>query len=89
MMFDAVPTMSEHIRAGKVKAMGTTGTARSAVLPDVPTIGQAGVPKYEDGRPMHYGTTPALVGTPEEYIKALGPTSTKVLAMKPGDILEF
>ncbi len=47
MMFDAVPTMSEHIRAGKVKAMGTTGTTRSAVLPDVPTIGQAGVPKYE------------------------------------------
>ncbi|MEP7300213.1 MAG: tripartite tricarboxylate transporter substrate binding protein [Caldimonas sp.] len=47
MMFDAVPTMSEHIRAGKVKAMGTTGTARSAVLPDVPTVAEAGVPKYE------------------------------------------
>ncbi len=47
MMFDAVPTMSEHIRGGKVKAMGTTGTARSAVMPDVPTIAEAGVPKYE------------------------------------------
>src|SRR5450432_4253370 len=47
MMFDAVPTMSEHIRAGKVKAMGTTGTTRSAVMPDVPTIAEAGVPKYE------------------------------------------
>ena len=47
MMFDAVPTMSEHIRAGKVKAMGTTGTARSAVLPNVPTVAEAGVPKYE------------------------------------------
>jgi tripartite-type tricarboxylate transporter receptor subunit TctC len=47
MMFDAVPTMSEHIRAGKVKAMGTTGLQRSAVLPDVPTIDAAGVPKYE------------------------------------------
>ncbi|MGZ5203722.1 MAG: tripartite tricarboxylate transporter substrate binding protein [Caldimonas sp.] len=47
MMFDAVPTMSEHIRAGKVKAMGTTGVARSAVMPDVPTIAEAGVPKYE------------------------------------------
>ncbi len=47
MMFDAVPTMSEHIRAGKVKAMGTTGLQRSVVMPDVPTIAEAGVPKYE------------------------------------------
>jgi tripartite-type tricarboxylate transporter receptor subunit TctC len=47
LMFDAVPTMSEHIRAGKVKALGTTGTARSAVLPDVPTIAEAGVAGYE------------------------------------------
>jgi tripartite-type tricarboxylate transporter receptor subunit TctC len=47
MMFDAVPTMTEHIRAGKVKAIGTTGAARSAVMPDVPTIAEAGVPGYE------------------------------------------
>ena len=47
MMFDAVPTMTEHIRAGKVKALGTTGAARSAVMPDVPTIAEAGVPGYE------------------------------------------
>ena len=47
LMFDAVPTMSEHVRAGKVKALGTTGTARSAVMPEVPTIAEAGVPGYE------------------------------------------
>ena len=47
MMFDAVPTMTEHIRAGKVKALGTTGAARSAVMPEVPTIAEAGVPGYE------------------------------------------
>jgi len=39
--------------------------------------------------PMHYGTTSALVGTPEEYIKALGNAPVKVLAIKPGDPLEF
>jgi L-ascorbate metabolism protein UlaG (beta-lactamase superfamily) len=39
--------------------------------------------------PMHYGTTPALSGTPEEYIKALGSAPVKVLAIKPGDALEF
>ncbi len=47
MMFDAIPTMTEHIRAGKVKALATTGTARSATLPDVPTMNEAGVPGYE------------------------------------------
>ena len=39
--------------------------------------------------PMHYGTNAALVGTPEEYIKALGTTTIRVLPMKPGDIVEF
>ena len=44
MMFDAVPTMSEHAKSGRVKALGTTGKARSSVLPGVPTIAEAGVP---------------------------------------------
>ncbi len=65
MMFDAVPTMTEHIKAGKVKAMGTTGTARSAVMPDVPTIGEAGLPKYEAtiwlGLMAPKATPPAIV----------------------------
>ncbi len=39
--------------------------------------------------PMHYGTTPALVGTPEEYAKAMGSSSVKILTAKPGDTLEF
>ncbi len=47
LMFDAVPTMSEHIRGGKVKALGTTGTTRSAVMPEVPTIAEGGVPGFE------------------------------------------
>ncbi len=47
MMFDAIPTMVEHIRSGKVKALGTSGKARSAVLPEVPTIAEAGVPGFE------------------------------------------
>jgi L-ascorbate metabolism protein UlaG (beta-lactamase superfamily) len=39
--------------------------------------------------PMHYGTNPFLVGTPEEYISAMGKTSIKIHNMKPGDTLEF
>ncbi len=39
--------------------------------------------------PMHYGTTPQLKGTPEEFIAALGSTSTKVHVLKPGDEISF
>jgi tripartite-type tricarboxylate transporter receptor subunit TctC len=47
MMFDAVPTMSEHAKSGRVKALGTTGKTRSSVLPNIPTIDEAGVAGYE------------------------------------------
>jgi tripartite-type tricarboxylate transporter receptor subunit TctC len=47
MMFDAVTTMSEHARAGSVKALATTGKTRSMVLPNVPTMNEAGVTGYE------------------------------------------
>jgi tripartite-type tricarboxylate transporter receptor subunit TctC len=47
MMFDAVTVMAPHAREGKVKAIATSGTARSNVLPNVPTVAEAGVPGYE------------------------------------------
>jgi len=46
-MFDAVTTMAEQVKAGKVKALATTGKQRSEVLPNVPTLNEAGVPGYE------------------------------------------
>ena len=47
MMFDAIPTMAEHAKGGKVKALATTGKTRSPILPDVPTVSESGVPGYE------------------------------------------
>ncbi|HEX6690214.1 MAG TPA: tripartite tricarboxylate transporter substrate binding protein [Burkholderiales bacterium] len=49
MMFDAVPTMAANAKGGKVKALATSGTKRSPVTPDVPTVAEAGVPGYESG----------------------------------------
>ncbi|WP_144640351.1 tripartite tricarboxylate transporter substrate binding protein [Bordetella genomosp. 13] len=46
MMFDAVSTMTELISTGKVRAVATTGHARSNVLPDVPTVAEQGLPDY-------------------------------------------
>ena len=47
MMFDAVTTMSEHAKAGQVRPLATTGKMRSSVLPNVPTMNEAGVPGYD------------------------------------------
>ncbi|MGV3742653.1 MAG: metal-dependent hydrolase [Burkholderiaceae bacterium] len=44
-------------------------------------------PKY--AIPIHYGTIPQLKGTPEEYVKALGNTPTRVITMKPGEAVQF
>ena len=49
MMIDAITTMAPNVSAGKLKALGTTGKSRSSVLPDVPTVSEAGVPGYEAG----------------------------------------
>jgi tripartite-type tricarboxylate transporter receptor subunit TctC len=47
MMFDAITTMAPIAQAGQVRALGTTATTRSKVLPDIPTVAEAGVPGFE------------------------------------------
>ncbi len=76
LMFDAVTTMSEHVKAGKVKALATTGKTRSSVLPDVPTVGEAGVPAYE--ATIWLGLM-APKGTPKDIIDKLNATVNQAL----------
>jgi len=76
MMMDAITTMASNVRAGKLKAMGTTGKTRSSVLPDVPTISEAGVPGYEAG--IWLGLM-APVGTPRAILERLNAEVNKVI----------
>jgi tripartite-type tricarboxylate transporter receptor subunit TctC len=76
LMFDAVTTMSEHVKAGKVKALATTGKTRSSVLPDVPTVGEAGVPGYE--ATIWLGLM-APKGTPKDIVDKLNATINQAL----------
>ena len=75
MMFDAVPTMADHVRSGKVKALGTTGEKRSAVLPNVPTMAEAGVPGYEA---VIWLGIMAPRNTPREIVNRLSAEITKI-----------
>ena len=47
MMIDAITTTAPTVEGGQVRALGTTGKTRSKLLPNVPTIAEAGVPGYE------------------------------------------
>jgi tripartite-type tricarboxylate transporter receptor subunit TctC len=75
MMFDAVTTMVEQVKAGKVKAIATTGRQRSDVMPDVPTVHEAGVPNYEAtiwlGLMAPKGTPKAVVDRLNEAISRM------------------
>jgi tripartite-type tricarboxylate transporter receptor subunit TctC len=75
MMFDAITTMSANARAGKVRALATSGRARSAIMPDVPTVAEAGVPGYE--ATIWLGVV-APKGTPREIVERLNAEISKV-----------
>jgi tripartite-type tricarboxylate transporter receptor subunit TctC len=46
-LFDNVPNVLQHIKAGKMKAIGVSGLQRAVLLPETPTISESGVPGYE------------------------------------------
>jgi tripartite-type tricarboxylate transporter receptor subunit TctC len=76
MMFDAITTMAPNVKAGQVRALGTTGTRRSTVLPDVPTVAEAGVPGYETT--IWLGIM-APKGTPQAIVDKLNAEIEKVV----------
>ena len=75
MMIDAITTMAPMAKAGRVRALGTSGQKRSSVLPDVPTIAEAGVPGYETT--IWIGIM-APAGTPNAVIGRLNAEITKI-----------
>jgi len=68
MMFDQVSTSAPHIKSGKIRPLGVTTLTRSAVLPDVPTISESGLPGFED---VTFNGIVAPAGTPREAIDRL------------------
>jgi tripartite-type tricarboxylate transporter receptor subunit TctC len=75
-MFDAITTMTEQVKAGKVKALATSGRTRSEVLPDVPTLSEAGLPGYE--ATIWLGLM-APRGTPQEVVNRLNEAVGKIV----------
>ncbi len=76
LMFSSMVAILPHIKAGRLRALAVTGRERSALLPEVPTLAESGLPGYEAG--SWYGIL-APAGTPapivarlhEELVRAL------------------
>ncbi len=77
MMFDAIPTMLNNVKAGQVRALGTTGEKRSALTPDLPTVAEAGVPGYE--ATIWLGLM-APKGTPDDVVNKLNAEVRRIVA---------
>jgi tripartite-type tricarboxylate transporter receptor subunit TctC len=77
MMLDAITVMAQMAKAGRVRALGTSGAKRSTVMPEVPTIAEAGVKGYEST--IWIGLM-APRGTPKPVIDRLNAEVGKVLA---------
>lgn len=80
MSFPVLSAAKPQVDGKKLKALGVTGTARSPLLPDVPTIAESGVPGYEMG---YWFAAYAPAGTPPDVVKRLNELLVKATQSAP------
>jgi len=79
MLFDSLPTMAPMIKQGLVRAIGTSGITRSPILPDVPTLDEAGAKGFQASLWVGFM---APAGTPQPIIDLLNREISKAV-MQP------
>ena len=83
LMFSSAVAMMPHVQSGRLRAIAMTGARRSAAIPHIPTVAEAGVPDYESG--SWYGIS-APAGTPRAIIDLL--SQEIVAAVRAPDITD-
>jgi tripartite-type tricarboxylate transporter receptor subunit TctC len=78
MLFSPPQVVTPHIAAEKLRVIGTTGAARSALFPDYPTIAESGLPSYNS---LGWFGLFAPVSTPRELVVKISADVGKVLAL--------
>jgi tripartite-type tricarboxylate transporter receptor subunit TctC len=76
LMFDNLSSILPHVRQGRVLALAVSGVKRSPVLPELPTVAEAGVPGYQTEA---WGGIVAPAGTPRERVLRLNAAINQVL----------
>ena len=77
-MFDGVITSLPHIKAGKLRPIAVASLTRSQLLPDVPTMTEAGLPGFEA---VGLATVMAPAGTPPEIVNKISADIAAILRM--------
>jgi tripartite-type tricarboxylate transporter receptor subunit TctC len=75
--FGTVPAIAEHVRSGRLRALAVTGASRAALLPEVPSMAEAGLPQV-DAALINALIGPA--GLPPAVVDRLAEASRSVLA---------
>jgi tripartite-type tricarboxylate transporter receptor subunit TctC len=76
-MFDTIPNSMQHLKAGRLRGLGVSGSQRSPLMRELPTIAEAGVAGYE--ATTWFGVL-APAGTPRETIERLSAAAQKAVA---------
>ena len=77
-LFDNVPNVIQHVKAGRLRALGITSPKRSAALPEIPTVDEAGVPGYQVQ--VWFGIV-APAATPKDVVAKLNTEINRILAL--------
>jgi len=75
-LFDNVPPLLPHVRAGRMRPIAVTSLKRIAVLPDTPTLDEAGLKGFDS---VGFNGVIAPAGTPRESVQRLGDAIARVL----------
>jgi tripartite-type tricarboxylate transporter receptor subunit TctC len=79
-MFDNLPSAMPHIKSGKLKALAVTSATRSAALPEVPTVEEAGGPALKGYEASSWFGLVAPAGTPMDIVNRVQQETAKALA---------
>ena len=80
--FSTIPTVLPHVEAGKLRGIAVTSAVRSKLMPNLPTVAQAGVPGYET---QAWNGLMAPAGTSPEIIRRLNEQAVRILGLRDVD----
>jgi len=83
MLFDSLASVQPHVKSGRVKPLAVNASTRSPLMPDVPTLSEAGMPQFD--RYTWFGMF-APAGTPREIVARV--QAETVAALKAPDVLK-
>ncbi len=78
LMFSPAPLVLQHVKEGRLKALAITSAGRSPLLPDVPTVAEAGLPGIEFGA---WNGVFVPAGTPEDIVSVLNREIVRIIAL--------